>query len=135
MPGILVGIFPPNIVLVEDKASGQSLIQELERESPLPIQAVKVDTYKVARAYAVTPVVEAGKVFIPESAPWLGDFLDTLASFHNADHDDDVDSTTQALNYMIGRGDTLGLWRYYEQEHKALVITQANAPSPGVARK
>ena len=34
-------------------------------------------------------------------------YLDTMAAFPNADHDDDVDSTTQALNWLIGRGDAM----------------------------
>ena len=55
-------------------------------------------------AYAVTPLIKAGTVFVPESAPWLTDYLDCMATFPNADHNDDVDSTSQALNYLIGRG-------------------------------
>ncbi len=110
----------PNAVLIEDKASGQSLIQEIKRQTSLPVLAVKVDTDKVSRAYAVTPIIEAGKVFLPESAPWLDDYLDTMASFPNADHDDDVDSTTQALNWMIGRGDAMGLYRYMEDEARKI---------------
>jgi phage terminase large subunit-like protein len=48
----------------------------------------------------VTPIIETGRVFLPDSAPWLADFVDSMASFPNAAHDDDVDSTTQALNYL-----------------------------------
>ena len=68
----------------------------------------------------MTPVIEVGKVFLPESAPWLDDYLDTMAAFPNADHDDDVDSTTQALNWLIGRGDAMGLYRYMEDEARKL---------------
>jgi predicted phage terminase large subunit-like protein len=39
-------------------------------------------------------------VFLPESAPWLNDFIDELAAFPKGTHDDCVDSTTQALNYL-----------------------------------
>ena len=62
------------------------------------------------------PVIEGGKVFLAESAPWLDDYLDNMAAFPKGDHDDDVDSTTQALNWMIGRSDAMGLFRYYENE-------------------
>jgi predicted phage terminase large subunit-like protein len=89
----------PNAILVEDAASGQSLVQEL-RSTALPILPVKVDGDKVARAAAVTPLLEAGKVFVPESAPWLSDYIDELAAFPTGAHDDAVDSTTQALNYL-----------------------------------
>ena len=54
----------------------------------------------MARAQAVTPLIEAGKVFLPESAPWLHDYLDELAAFPTGVHDDAVDSVTQALNYL-----------------------------------
>jgi predicted phage terminase large subunit-like protein len=87
-------------VLVEDKASGQSLIQMLRKDTPLPVKPVKVDSDKEARAYAVTPLIEAGRVFLPENAPWLYDFIEELSSFPSGEHDDQVDSTTQALNYM-----------------------------------
>jgi predicted phage terminase large subunit-like protein len=106
--------FKPSVVLVEDKASGQSLIQELKRDTRLPILAIKVDSDKVSRAYAVTPSIETGWVFLPESAPWLVDYLDSMASFPNAAYDDDVDSTTQALNHLRG-GDAGGVFEYYRR--------------------
>jgi len=96
----LAELWNPIQILVEDKASGQSLIQELRYESALPIIPIKVDKDKRARAEAVTPLIEAGLVSLPESAPWLNDYVDELAAFPNGAHDDFVDSTTQALNYL-----------------------------------
>ena len=90
----------PNAILVEDKASGQSLIQELKLSTALPLIPVKVDSDKQTRAQAVTPLIEAGKVFLPESAPWVSDFVEEMACFPNGIHDDVVDATTQALNYL-----------------------------------
>lgn len=92
----------PTVIIVEDKASGQSLIQELLRDNTKghPIVAIKVETDKISRAYACTPVIEGGRVYLPEDAPWLADYVSSLASFPNAAHDDDVDSTTQALAYL-----------------------------------
>ena len=92
----------PDVVIVEDKASGQSLIQELQRNTRIPVLPVKVDINKVARANSATPMIEAGRVFLPESAPWLFDYIEELSAFPNAAHDDQVDSTTQALSYMRG---------------------------------
>jgi len=66
----------------------------------LPVLPVKVDSDKLALGQAVTSRIEARKAFIPESAPWLGEFLDELAAFPTGVHDDVVDSTTQALNYL-----------------------------------
>ena len=90
----------PHMVLIEDKASGQSLIQELRRDTAIPLMPIKVDADKSARAYAITPLIESGRVFLPESAPWLHTFLEELSSFPNGEHDDIVDSTTQALRTL-----------------------------------
>lgn len=98
----------PFAMLVEDKASGQSLIQELQRDTKWPILPVQVDKDKELRANLVTPLIEAGKVYLPENAPWVQDYVDSLATFPNAAHDDDVDSTTQALSYFISTGGAVG---------------------------
>jgi predicted phage terminase large subunit-like protein len=90
----------PNQILIEDKASGQSLIQELKYHSALPIIPIKVDRDKLARAEAITPLIEAGRVFLPESTPWLSGYVDELAAFPRGTYDDAVDCTTQALNYL-----------------------------------
>jgi predicted phage terminase large subunit-like protein len=90
----------PNAILVEDKASGQSLIQELKVSTALPLIPIKVDSDKQTRAQAVTPLIEAGKIFLPQSAPWVSDFVEEMACFPNGIHDDVVDATTQALNYL-----------------------------------
>jgi predicted phage terminase large subunit-like protein len=90
----------PANMLIEDAASGQSLIQELKRETRLPITPVKADKDKVVRAFAVTPLIESGRVYLPEYAPWLHDYVEELSAFPNGEHDDQVDSTTQALTKM-----------------------------------
>jgi predicted phage terminase large subunit-like protein len=90
----------PDVILIEDRASGQSLIQELRSSTRLPIRPVKPDNDKQSRAHAISPAIKAGKVFLPEGAPWLQDFLDEMSNFPNGLHDDIVDSTTQALNYL-----------------------------------
>ena len=88
-------------VLVEDKASGQSLIQELKRDTRLPVLPIKVDSDKMARATAITPTIEAGKVFLPEGADWVADFLGELSAFPNGAHDDRVDAIGMALRYLV----------------------------------
>jgi hypothetical protein len=59
-----------------------------------------VDSDKQTRAQAVTPLIEAGKIFLPEPAPWVSDFIEEMACFPSGIHDDVVDATTQALNYL-----------------------------------
>lgn len=87
-----------NEILIEDKASGQSLIQELQRDTALPIKAIKVNEDKIARVHSVTPLIEAGKVFLPRNRHWLSDFIDECEEFPNGEFDDVVDSVSQFLN-------------------------------------
>lgn len=91
----------PWAVLIEDKASGQSLVQSMKRDTGLPIQAIPVDTDKIARVNAVSPAIESGRVLLPERAPWLADFLDEFEAFPNGAHDDIVDSCSQALMALL----------------------------------
>lgn len=114
----LAAQWKPNAVLVEDRASGQSLIQELQSGTSLPVLPVSADRDKVTRASAITPMIEAGRVFLPESAPWLDEYLDELSTFPAATHDDWTDSTTQALNYLRGPGQD-GLLGYYERQNES----------------
>ena len=93
----------PTEILVEDRASGQSLIQEIKTSTRLPVISVKPDRDKQSRAQAITPIIETGRVFLPENAPWVQDFLDEMSSFPNGLHDDIVDSTSQALNHLRQR--------------------------------
>jgi predicted phage terminase large subunit-like protein len=86
-------------ILIEDKASGQSLIQDLKRETNLPIIAVKPSKDKVTRFATVTPLFEAGKIFLPRCAPWLAEYENELLSFPSSTSDDQIDSTSQFLNW------------------------------------
>ena len=86
-----------NEILIEDKASGQSLIQELQRNTRLPIKAIKVEQDKIARVHAVTPLIEAGRVFLPEGKVWLKEFIEECENFPNSEYDDVVDSVSQFL--------------------------------------
>lgn len=89
-------------ICIEDKDAGAMLIQELQRDTQLPVIPIKTDRDKVARAHAATPLCEAGRVFLPNSdeAPWLGEFLSELLGFPNAEHDDQVDAFVHGLNRL-----------------------------------
>jgi predicted phage terminase large subunit-like protein len=108
----------PTNILIEDKASGQSLIQELRAGTTLPVRPVKVEHDKLTRAHAVTPLIESGKVFIPEWASWRDSFLDECAAFPNGQFDDCVDSVTQALNFLRASREP-GIFAWYRQEAEA----------------
>jgi predicted phage terminase large subunit-like protein len=105
--------FRPNKILIEDKASGSSLIQELKRDGVLGIQAYEPPQGqdKTMRLYALTNLFEAGRVFLPKQAPWLHDYRSELTGFPGAKHDDQVDSTTQALDYLHNHhSSNLAMW-------------------------
>jgi hypothetical protein len=70
----------------------------------LPVLPIRPGGDKVSRASAASPLVEAGKVFLPEKAEWLADFMDEVTSFPSSPHDDMVDAMTQALNWLRGSG-------------------------------
>ena len=93
----------PNVVLIEDAASGQSLIQVLQRETKIPIKAVKALRDKVTRAHLATPLFEAGKIFVPKDAGYLADIINECSEFPYGNHDDIVDSITQALDFLRKR--------------------------------
>lgn len=96
----------PDNVLIEDKASGTALLQDLAA-APLvaggrPI-AVTPEADKVTRASAQSAVIEAGRVFLPKKAAWLDDFRSELLQFPHGSHDDQVDSVTQFLQWARAR--------------------------------
>jgi predicted phage terminase large subunit-like protein len=96
-----------SVILVEDKSSGRQVCQELGRDVRLPILPVSVGkSDKASRAITVSPMVEAGKVKLPEDAPWLADYMEEMLLFPNSRNADQVDSTTQALAYMRNGGVT-----------------------------
>ena len=86
-----------NEILIEDKASGQSLLQELQRNTRLPIKPIKVEQDKIARVHAVTPLIEAGRIILPKEKYWLKIFTDECEEFPNGEFDDVVDSMSQFL--------------------------------------
>jgi len=90
----------PHAVVIEDTAAGQSVIQELRRTTQLPIIAVKVSASKEARAAAVAPTCESGKVLMPKTGPLVGALVDQLAAFPTGLHDDMVDAFVHCFGYL-----------------------------------
>lgn len=88
----------PRLILIEDAASGQDLIPVLRKDTRLPIKAV-AGMNKVIRAHAVSPIIEQGRVYLPEEASWLPDFLNEHSQFPYGKHDDMVDGTTIFLDF------------------------------------
>ncbi|MGI5838612.1 MAG: phage terminase large subunit [bacterium] len=86
--------------LVEDKANGPAVIAML-RNKVAGLIPVEPKGSKLARASAVTPLIEAGNVYLPKYAPWVSDFVGECAAFPQGAFDDQVDAMSQALaRYM-----------------------------------
>src|SRR5262249_39679102 len=67
------------------------------------IIAVEPEGGKEARAHAVSAEVEAHNVYLPQTAPWVHDFIEECAAFPTLAHDDQVDAMTQALTRLQRR--------------------------------
>jgi predicted phage terminase large subunit-like protein len=104
----------PDILLIEDKGSGISLRQMLEREGILAHAYNPGRADKLARLHVVSPVFARRRVFLPESDKfpnkprvWADPLVAQLCSFTgkgSIKHDDFVDSTTQAMRLMMDKG-------------------------------
>lgn len=99
--------FEPHRILIEKKASGHSLVQEL-RKKRLPVKAVMLDGSAgrggksgdlIARANSASLMLEKGCIFYPPRA-YAYEVIDNCAKFPNADHDDYVSTVVIALMYM-----------------------------------
>jgi predicted phage terminase large subunit-like protein len=97
--------------LIEDKASGTQLIQDLQSEFVNGITAYTPPpgADKTMRLHAQTAMFENGRVILPRSAPWLADYIHELTTFPGTQYSDQVDSTTQFLDY-ISKDNGLDIW-------------------------
>lgn len=89
----------PDGVLVEKKASGQSLIQDL-RLAGVPVLEYQPDRDKEARAHAVSPLFQNGLIWAPKHKKWAKEVIEECRTFPTGAHDDYVDATTQAVLWM-----------------------------------
>lgn len=92
----LIMKWQPNEVLIEDKASGQQLIQELQLEFQGIIPVDTGTASKIMRMANETSALDSGEVWLPESAVWLYDFEQEAKLFPNGTKDQ-IDSLSQYL--------------------------------------
>jgi predicted phage terminase large subunit-like protein len=96
-----------DLILVEDKAAGISLIQDLQR-AHLPVRGYNPGRAdKTQRLNIVSNIIAAGRVWVPESSKnkgyvrdWAEGMISQVCSFPESAHDDYVDAMTQALRYL-----------------------------------
>ena len=93
-------LFRATEVLIEDQASGTQLIQELIAEGCHGVTRYQPECDKIMRLHAQTGMIENGFVHIPETAPWLAEYLHEMTVFPKGKHDDQVDSTAQFLDWF-----------------------------------
>jgi predicted phage terminase large subunit-like protein len=91
--------FRPKYLLIEDKASGQSIIQDLKLTNRNNIVPIKPKLDKVTRFASVVSIFQAGKILLPEKASYKREMINELLNFPNVPHDDIVDSISQFLNF------------------------------------
>lgn len=110
----------PNAVaiLIEDKANGSAVIETLKKDIA-GIIAINPEGGKVARAFAIQPEHEAGNLYLPDPSIAAGagieDYLSEVTGFPNpAFHDDEVDATTQVVNWFKNRASSMGVFDYYK---------------------
>ncbi|MDF2810189.1 MAG: hypothetical protein K0S56_1220 [Microvirga sp.] len=113
--------------IIENTDIGRAIAQDLHRSDVLRAILRKPRFDKEARFLAQSARFEAGQVYVPQDAPWLAIWLDELLAFPNGRHDDQVDSTSQALDYLTTRVRTL---RPSEARERRDVVRQ-----PGFRRR
>lgn len=111
-------------IFVEPKASGKSVVQQLKRETGLNViedEAPKES--KVARVHAITPTLEAGRVFLPTNEAWTDSFIYECATFPGGRHDDRVDCIAAAIRKATeeSRGFTWEMQGYTWDEYARLM--------------
>jgi len=110
-----------DVVLIEDKGSGTSMLQELSSSGFGKGTPVLPVNDKVVRLAGVTAMIEQGRVYLPHSAAWLQDYVHELCGFPGLKHDDQVDSTSQALAWIREQGNPGGYWHFMRQRHEKMI--------------
>ncbi len=113
-------LYNATVILIEDKASGTQLIQELIAEGCSAVARYKPDGDKIMRLHAQTALIENGFVHLPETAPWLPEYLHEMTTFPKGKHDDQVDSTAQFLDWFKTPMPHWGIYEYYRRRAEQL---------------
>jgi predicted phage terminase large subunit-like protein len=99
--------FNATAILIEDKASGTSLVQYVKRNGLQGVVPVKPSSDKESRMYGQTPKLEAGSLYLPKFAPWREDFISEYLAFPKAKYDDQIDALSQFLEWRVNREDAV----------------------------
>lgn len=97
-----------NAIVIEASSAGIAIIQTLRRETTLPIIPVAVHDSKTTRAEAVVPLIQTGRCKWLKGSPWLPAYIEECCAFPAGAHDDQVDTTSLALQHFIDKGAGFG---------------------------
>jgi predicted phage terminase large subunit-like protein len=119
-------------ILIEDRASGTQLIQDLIADGLHHVSRYEPQSDKVMRMHSVTSTIENGFVYIPAQAYWLPEYLHELAVFPNGKYDDQVDSTSQALDWFKNNPahGVYGLHEYLKREQERIKAAEQATTIP-----
>jgi predicted phage terminase large subunit-like protein len=102
-------------VLIEDKASGTQLAQQLLSEGHFYVKTIEPAADKITRMQGQSVLIENGMVLLPSDAAWCRDYVRELIAFPHGRYDDQVDSTSQALAWFNPRVGEPALLTYYRR--------------------
>jgi len=91
--------YNPKYLLIEDKASGQSIIQDLTFAGFTNIKPIKPRLDKVTRFASIVPIFQSGRVLLPAKASMNRQIISEITTFPSSHHDDITDSISQFLNF------------------------------------
>ena len=101
----------PHALLIEDKSTGSTLIQRIRSEEHLAIKGFSVigikpdaNLDKIGRMTTEAPMIAGGRVYLPESAPWLPELEELLMSFPQSEFMDPIDALSQLLMWVRTTG-------------------------------
>ncbi|RYE05907.1 MAG: terminase [Rickettsiaceae bacterium] len=95
--------YKPKDIIIEDKASGQQLIQDLRFSNYNNIIAIKPRLDKITRFASVVTLFQAGRILLPSTAGFKNVIINEITSFPSSKNDDIIDSLSQFLNLMKER--------------------------------
>jgi len=108
--------FGARTIVIEDKASGTQLIQDLIGDGVHGVKRYQTKLDKIMRMHSVTSTIENGFVYLPETPHWRAEYLHELVTFPNGRFDDQVDSTSQALDWFKTYGNLPGVVEFWRRQ-------------------
>ena len=122
--------YKPQTILIEDRASGTQLIQELVNEGLYAVKKYTPEGDKEMRLHAQTGMIENGFVYLPKHAHWLAEYIHELMTFPKSKYKDQVDATSQALDWIKQDLNEPGILKYYRE----LLIAEGLANPDGTLK-